>query len=108
MTDGEIKDALKEWVKDYCRNNFLIKNPDYDPDDPQSEEYIENLPKAVDLFLNQGVDFIKKQSGIQSESLGDHSITFTTDFPTSLMKLIAPYRSMFPVRKNAREWRVIK
>ena len=107
MTDQQIKDALTEWVKDYCQNDFKIDNPDYDEEEEGSEEYILSLPSAVNLFLNQAVDYMKNQSGIKSESLGDHSITWETDFPKSLTKLLVPYRSMFPKRKAPKEWRVM-
>ncbi len=107
MTDEQIKTALTAWVKDECRDNFLIANPDYDPDDEASEKYIESLPGGVELFLNQAVAYVKNQSGIQSESLGDHSIAWTTDFPDSLLKLIKPHKSQFPVRPGATKWRVL-
>lgn len=105
MTEVQILAALKKWVIDYCRNEFLINNPDYDADIEGSEEYIEELPGGVDLFLNQGVNFIKNQSGVSAESLGDHSITWTTDFPKSLLQLLYPYRLMFPKRKKLKEWK---
>ena len=108
MTDQELKTALTEWVKDYCKNDFLINNPDYDSEDEESEKYIESLPGGVKTFLNQGVDFIKNQSGIKSESLGDYSIAWTTDYPESLLKLIRPYKSIFPKRNAPTEWRVMK
>lgn len=81
MTDQEIKDALLKWVKDYCNNNFLVDG-------------VETIPGGVEIFLNQGVDFIKKQNGIQGESLGDYSVTLTTDFPLSMLKLLRPYRKV--------------
>ncbi len=80
MTAAEAKIHLKGWVKDYCNNQFL------------DEDGHEDLPGGVVLFLEQGVTFMQNQTGVQSESLGDHSITWTTDFPGSLMKQLTPYR----------------
>ncbi|SNR95525.1 hypothetical protein SAMN05446037_100269 [Anaerovirgula multivorans] len=79
MTDEQIKDALTDWVKDYCNNDFI-------------EDEVEVLPGGVLLFLNQAVEFTKKQTGITSESLGDYSVSFETDFPASMLKLLSPYK----------------
>lgn len=92
MNDEQLKAALKEWVKDYCNNQFLIDNPDYDPDDESSDEFIESLPGGVNIFLDRAVAYFKKQSGKKSEALGDYSVSFETDIPQSIMKLIRVYR----------------
>lgn len=89
MTDLE---NLTEWVKHYCNNDFLKPNPDYDEDDPNSEEFIVVLPGGVNLFLDKGINFINAQKGLQSESLGDYSVTFLTEMPSSLLSLLAPYK----------------
>jgi len=114
MTDEQIKSALTEWVKDYCNNDFLVKNPDYDSEDAESEEYIEELPDGVELFLNQAVDFTKNQTGKKSESLGDYSVSWETGFPPSMLMFLAPYRSMYPKSGksniegiNVSNWRVV-
>ncbi len=78
-----MEELLKDWVKDWCRNDFLVENPDYDPDDEESEEYIEELPAGVQLFLakaqeEQGI------SNITSQRLGDYSVTFNNDYLISL------------------------
>ena len=91
---ASLRENLKEWVKDYCRNNFLIENPDYDEDDPESEEYIEQIPGGVDVFLDKAEEYFGEEQGVQSESLGDYSVSFDTDIPASLLKLLQPYRKV--------------
>ena len=83
MTDQEIKDALLDWVKVYCNNTF------------EDDDGNEVLPGGVTLFLNSGVAYTKAQTGIQSESLGKYSVTLTTDFPESMMRLLHPYRKLY-------------
>jgi len=82
MTEQELKAYLTEWVKDYCNNKFL------------NEDEEEELPGGVEVFLDRAVEYFKSQSGINSESLGDYSVSFDTDIPESLLKLLRPYRKV--------------
>ena len=82
MTDEQLKEHLKEWVKDYCNNSFL------DDDD------LEDLPGGVELFIEKGVEYMSNQQGKTSESLGDYSVSFDTNMPESLLKLLRPYRKV--------------
>ncbi len=81
MTDEQIKEALTDWVKDYCNNTFLV-------------EEVEALPGGVSLFLEYAIPYIKSNTGKQSETLGDYSVTLSMDFPESMMKLLKPYRKV--------------
>jgi hypothetical protein len=95
MTDEQIKDYLKDWVKDYCNNKFLVLNPDYDPDVADSQKYIEVLPAGVYLFIENAVKAYKQDVGIQSESLGDYSVTFKPDMLITLAKqYLQPYKKV--------------
>lgn len=76
----ELKAELLVWVKDYCNNDFL------DDDD------IEKIPGGVNVFLTQAVKYIEKQEGKTSESLGDYSVAWSTDYPESMLRLLRPYR----------------
>ena len=80
LTEQEIKDLLEEWVKDYCRNDFST-----------------GLPAGVKLFLEKGFDYLIKNSGKNSESLGDYSVSFqniTNQLPASVISFLHPYRRM--------------
>jgi len=101
ITDAQYDDylntiipMLKEFAIKYCNNSFLVENPDYDEDDPESEEYIEEIPEPVILFIAKAAEYNISQSGINSESLGDYSVSFETDLPPSITKLLTPYRKV--------------
>lgn len=78
MTDAEILVALDAWAQAYCNTTWTALT----------------VPAGVTLFLNQALNFIKGQSGIASESLGDYSVSFVTSFPPSLLSLLRPYRQV--------------
>lgn len=82
MTDEQLKAHLKEWVKDYCNDDFL------------DEDEAEDLPGGVEVFLDRAASYFKSQSGKTSESLGDYSVSFDADIPRSLLKLLTPYRKV--------------
>ena len=95
LTDQQITNALTDWVKDWCNNQFLILNPDYDAEDEQSEEYIETLPGGVLLFLENAVGVFKTDTGIKSESLGDYSVSFKDDVLLELAnQYLKPYKKV--------------
>lgn len=78
-----MRDQLKEWVKDYCNNQFL------------DEDGNEDIPAGVDLFLDRAVKHMEKDAGLKSESLGDHSISFDpADLPDHLVDKLTPYRKV--------------
>ena len=95
LTDQQITNALTDWVKDWCNNDFLIDNPDYDSEDETSEEYIVDLPAGVELFLENAVSTFKTDTGIKSESLGDYSVSFKDDKLLTLARqYLKPYRKV--------------
>ena len=79
MTEQEIKDALEDWVRDYCR-----------------DEFADGLPPAVEVFIDKAYKELIA-GGISSESLGDHSISYyvaANGFSPQLMALLHPYRRL--------------
>lgn len=77
MTQQELSDYLTDWVKDYCHNPFE-----------------DGIPSGVTLFVTQASDYLLKQNGITSESLGDYSVSISPDFPPALTNLLRPYRRL--------------
>lgn len=76
----QLKSELLRWVKDYCNNTFV------------NDDGVEVIPGGVEVFLTQASIFIEKQTGKTSESLGDYSVAWSTDYPQSMMRLLSPYR----------------
>jgi len=78
-----MRDQLKEWVKDYCNDQFLDKDGN------------ENIPAGVELIIDRALEHMGKEAGIKAESLGDHSITFDpADLPDHLIARLDPYRKV--------------
>lgn len=74
-------EQIKDWVKDYCNNDFL------------DEDGNEDLPAGVDLFLDRAVKHFSKEAGLKSETLGDHSVSFDpAELPDKLLDMLTPYR----------------
>jgi hypothetical protein len=77
--------AVQDFIKTYCNNSFL------------NSEGAESFPDGLKLPVAKmiGIDLNKKiLSGTQSESLGDHSISFTGDYPASILKTLNHYRKV--------------
>lgn len=77
--EHEMKALLLEWVKDTCRNDFMVGEK-------------EVIPGGVELFLTKATKYLENQQGIRSESLGDYSVSFDDDLPESLKRLLRPYK----------------
>lgn len=88
MTDEQIVVHLTEWVKSYCHNDFE-----------------DGLPGGVLLFLDQALDFQKGSSAVASETLGDYSVKFRDDYPTTMMKLLKPYKKARGVDNSGDAWK---
>lgn len=65
----ELIPLVEDWIKGYCNDDFT--------ETPQGYELI--AIKMIEYNLNQ-------KSGIESESLSRHSVTFSTDYPSSITK----------------------
>jgi len=87
MTDEQITEYLTEWVKSYCHNDF-----------------VDGLPGGVLLFLDQALNFQKGSSTVESEKLGDYSVTFRDDYPITMMKLLKPYKKARGVDDSGDAW----
>jgi hypothetical protein len=71
-----------EWVQGYCHQSF------------ENDQEELKLPGGAKIFVAQACEFNMNQAGMQSESLGDYSVSYTTDYPESMMKLLRPYRKV--------------
>jgi hypothetical protein len=65
----ELIPLVEDWIKGYCNDDFTEVPPGY--------ELI--AIKMIEFNLNQ-------KSGIESESLSRHSVTFATEYPSSITK----------------------
>ena len=81
MTDEQIKQAYKEWIKDYCNNDFL------------NEDEEEELPGGVELALEKLEEMHSQSPNVASESVSDLSRSFfSSDIPDNIKSLLRPYR----------------
>jgi len=84
MTDQEVREAAKEWIKAETNNDFI---------DPDTGE--ENLPGGVELALELMVDNFDGPTNIQSKKHRKMSITyFPAKVSQKVMDLIKPYRNL--------------
>lgn len=81
MTEQELKDYLKEYAKDYCNNSFLV-------------DEVETIPAGVNLFINKAYEHYNRETGLKAESLSRHSISFDSELPQSIVRLLNPYRKV--------------
>jgi hypothetical protein len=72
MTDAQRRTRLIAWAKDKCQNADITD-------------------EQLELFLEQAIPFSSTNTGKTSESLGDYSVSFNTDFPPSVLRLLLPY-----------------
>jgi len=66
---AELIPLVEDWIKGYCNDDFV--------EPPQGYELI--AIKMIEFNLNQ-------KSGVESESLSRHSVTFATEYPLSITK----------------------
>lgn len=77
---SEAVPIFLELAEDTCRTIWTDK--DGEPKD---------VPGPVVLFIARAAEYNISQAGVSSESLGDYSISITTDFPSSITDLLKPY-----------------
>jgi hypothetical protein len=65
----ELIPMVEDWIKGYCNDDFTETPPGY--------ELI--AIKIIEFNLNQ-------KAGFASEGLSRHSVSFATDYPTSITK----------------------
>ena len=83
MTDEQIKEAYKDWIKAYCNNEFL------------NEDEEEDLPGGVELALNKLIEMNSQSPNVASESVSDLSRSFfSSDIPDNIKSLLRPYRKV--------------
>jgi Phage gp6-like head-tail connector protein len=72
-----------EYVKEECNNSFLDENG------------VEVLPGGIKMAIAKLCEHYMRESGVQSESLSRHSVTYSVDgIPKDIMKLLRPYRKV--------------
>ena len=81
MTDEELRTAYKDWIKDYCNNEFL------------NDEGVEELPGGVELALNKLVNQ-HDRIGVTSESKGRISVDYAEGMPNEVLSMLKQYRKM--------------
>lgn len=74
---SEFLPILEEWVKDYCNQSFK-----------------QGLPKAVELFIAQAVQFNMQPLSLKARSMGSVSYSYATEFPETMLSLLRPYRKV--------------
>jgi hypothetical protein len=75
MTDAQRRSRLIAFAKDTCQNQDITD-------------------EQLELFLEQAIPFSSTTSGKTSESLGDYSVSFNTDFTPSILRLLRPYKKV--------------
>ena len=65
MTEQERRDAYLEWIKEYCRNDFIV-------------DEVERVPAVIEIVIDEMIDYDTNNNEKQAESLGDYSVTFST------------------------------
>jgi hypothetical protein len=71
--------SVSDFIRIYCKDTF------------------ETIPAGLLLPFSQMIGHIlntKFMSGTSSESLGDHSISTSADFPPAMLKMLSPYRKV--------------
>ena len=94
--------AVLEFTEKYCNQFFSTKNPDYDVAVSGSEEFILNIPNPIYEYIAKDVEL--NINGVKSESLGDHSITYSQS--AEPIKLLTQYRKAFPDIGGEYQWTV--
>ena len=70
-----MRDAYLEWIKLYCNNSNLVDTL--------------MISVVIDKLIEHD-----KHTGVQSESLGDYSVSYEVDYPQSILRLLIPYRKV--------------
>lgn len=71
----------EEYVKSYCNQDFI---------DPETGE--PKYPGSVKLAIAKLCQLYMKDSGVQSESLARHSVTYSNTPPPDVMALLRVHR----------------
>lgn len=71
---------VEEYVQDYCNRDFK---------DAQGNVA---YPGGVKMAIAQMCQYHMKASGVQSESLSRHSITYAQSYPSEITNLLNTYR----------------
>jgi Phage gp6-like head-tail connector protein len=70
----------KEYVTTYCNRDFT------------DDQGAESFPGGVKIAIAKICEFHMKQSGVQSESLARHSVTYSSEYPGEIKTILNNYR----------------
>ena len=99
--DVKVPAAL-EFTEKYCNQFFSTKNPNYDTAVSGSEEFILSIPNPIYEYIAKDIEL--NINGVKSESLGDHSVTYSQSVEP--IKLLTQYRKAFPDIGGEYKWTV--
>ncbi len=71
---------LVEFVQAECNNDFT------------DEEGEVQLPGPLKVAIAKMIEYNTRSSGVASKSLGRKSVSYSLDFPDSILRLLRPYK----------------
>ncbi|MFS0560134.1 phage head-tail connector protein [Terribacillus sp. 179-K 1B1 HS] len=80
---GIMIPLVEDFAKHKCNNLFL---------DPITGE--ENLPGGVQIFVAKACQHNMQPTNVKSRTMGNVSYSYELEFPTSITKLLAPYKRL--------------
>ncbi|SFJ83176.1 head-tail connector protein [Thermoflavimicrobium dichotomicum] len=75
-----ILPMAKEFVTTYCNREF------------KDDQGAESFPDGVKIAIAKICEFHMKQSGVQSETLARHSVTYSNEYPSEIKTILNNYR----------------
>ncbi len=79
MTPEETKTALLDFANNYCKAEWTA----------------ETAPERVNLFIEKAAEYLASQQGLSGKRLGDMQVTYSTEFPKSIMDLLGRPKVVF-------------
>ncbi|WP_438421640.1 phage head-tail connector protein [Bacillus siamensis] len=78
---AEVLPLFIDQAKDWCNNSFMVNGD-------------EKLPAGVKLYVAKAIEHNMTPSNLSGRSMGDVSYSYETELPSSITKLLAPYRKL--------------
>ena len=75
----DIAAALLDYANHHCNQEWTVSD----------------MPARVALFIEKATLFLANAQGIESKRLGDISVSYSTEFPRSLMNLLGRPKANF-------------
>lgn len=77
---SEMLQLMIDFVQDECRQSFQQADGSYE------------LPSGVKVFIVKAIEYNMNPAGVTSDSLGDQRLSYSTDFPESILRMLKPYK----------------